>query len=149
MNEGVSRVRLYVILTAVCLTACAITARLVYLQVVKQAYFATVARRQASERVEVDSPRATLLDRNGVILAASVMGPSLYTFDPQKIGDPVELSRAISALGARKSKRILKDLRTRNRFTWLSRKLSFEQYPEAEAIVARFPGVRKIGRAHV
>ncbi len=83
MNEGVSKVRLYVIIAAIGLTACGITARLVYLQVVKQAYFATVARRQANERVEVDAPRATLLDRNGVLLAASVMGPSLYTFDPQ------------------------------------------------------------------
>ncbi len=142
MNEGVSKVRLYVIIAAIGLTACGITARLVYLQVVKQAYFATVARRQANERVEVDAPRATLLDRNGVLLAASVMGPSLYTFDPQKISDPVALSRAVSTLGARKSKLILNDLRTRNRFTWLSRKLSFKQYPEAEAIVARFPGVR-------
>ena len=132
--------RVAVMVWAVLAAALVIVGRLFYLQVVRGSYYDSVAQNQAKEKVEVDLPRATLLDRRGVPVAASVHCPSLYTFDPQKIQDPRGLASAVAAISGRDADDILKDLRTRKRFTWLARKLPFEKYEEAKALCRRFKG---------
>jgi cell division protein FtsI (penicillin-binding protein 3) len=133
-----SRVRCFS--ACVALMAALIVGRLVYLQVIRGGYYAALAQNQAQERIDVDLPRATLLDRQDFPLAASTLCPSLYTFDPTKISDPVGLARAVSSLSGRDSDDVLKDLRARKKFTWLTRKLPFQKYDEAKAICTRFKG---------
>jgi cell division protein FtsI (penicillin-binding protein 3) len=140
MMEGVAFRRLGLFFWMICGVAVVISCRLFYLQVLKGGYYASVAQNQAQEKIEVDLPRATLLDRNGIALAASTQCPSLYTFDPQKVNDPIGLARAVAAVSGRDADDILKDLRTRRRFTWLARKLSFKDYDRAKDICARFKG---------
>lgn len=138
--EGVTHRRLDVFFGGVCVAAAVIVCRLAYLQVVRGDYYAAVAQNQAQERIEVDLPRATLLERNGAPLAASTLCPSLYTFEPQKIADPVGLARAVAAISDRDADDILKDLRGRRKFTWLARKLPFQRYDDARDICSRFKG---------
>lgn len=140
MTQPVLWNRIAVMVWAVLAAALVIVGRLFYLQVLQGSYYAAVAQNQAQEKVEVDLPRATLLDREGIPVAASVHCPSLYTFDPQKIQDPRGLAAAVAALSGRDPDDILKDLRTRKRFTWLARKLPFEKYEEAKALCQRFKG---------
>jgi cell division protein FtsI (penicillin-binding protein 3) len=140
MSAGLSIPRLRLFGATVLLLAALIAGRLVYLQVLRGGYYAQVARDQAQERIEVDLPRATLVDRHGFPLAASTECPSLYTFEPQKIQDPVGLARAVASVSGRDTDDILKDLRARKKFTWLARKLPFEKYDDAKAICQKFKG---------
>ncbi len=140
MTQGLvpSRLRLFGVFVAV--LAVLVVGRLAYLQILRGGYYAALAQNQAQERIDVDLPRASLLDRRGFPLAASTQCPSLYTFDPQKLTDPVGLARAVAALSGRDADDILRDLRARRKFTWLARKLPFQDYDEAKAICGRFKG---------
>jgi len=137
-GRSFSRLRLFGALVVA--LAALIVGRLVYLQVLRGGYYAALAQSQAQERIEVDLPRATLMDRHGFPLAASTQCPSLYTFEPQKLSDPVGLARAVASVSGRDADDILKDLRARRKFTWLARKLPFQKYDDAKAICARFKG---------
>ena len=140
MTQGLvpSRLRLFGAFVAV--LAVLVVGRLAYLQILRGGYYAALAQNQAQERIDVDLPRASLLDRRGFPLAASTQCPSLYTFDPQKLSDPVGLARAVAALSGRDADDILRDLRARRKFTWLARKLPFQDYDEAKAICGQFKG---------
>jgi cell division protein FtsI (penicillin-binding protein 3) len=140
--NGIERTRLKIFCLGVAAVAGIISARLVYLQIFEGARYSNLAQNQAQERIEVDLPRATLLDRNGSPLAASIPCPSLYTFDPQKVKDPAALAKAVSSLSGRDWKNIYKDLKTRKRFTWLARKLPFQDNDRAHKISDRFSGVQ-------
>lgn len=142
MKDSVRIGRVRIVIGLIVFLALVISARLVYLQAERGTYYSTLARRQAREQIEVRLPRAALLDRNGITLAASVMGPSLYTFDPQEIGDKKGLAKEISSMSGAKWRPMLKEMRTRTRFTWLVRQLPFNLYPEAEKLCERFPGVK-------
>jgi cell division protein FtsI/penicillin-binding protein 2 len=135
------------LLAGVALLVLTVLLRLIQLQVFQGAHYAEVARKQAQEIIEVDLPRANLVDRNGFVLAASTLCPSLYTFDPQKIADKEGLARAVALLSEREASAVLRDLQTRRKFTWLARKIPFEKYPEARALCERFPGVRIMDEA--
>lgn len=139
------RLRLFGVLVAA--MAALIAGRLAFLQVIRGGYYAQVARDQAQERIEVDLPRATLMDRCGFPLAASTQCPSLYTFDPQKIADPAGLARAVSGISGRDPDDILQDLRSRRKFTWLARKLPFQKYDAAKAICGQFKGCEMMEEA--
>ncbi len=133
-----TRIRWFSVLVG--LLAAIITARLAYLQLVRGGYYAMVAQNQAREVIEIDLPRATIVDRNGTLLAASVRCPSLYSFDPQKIVDPVGLATSAGALSGHDPKEILKELDRRHVFTWIARKLPFDQMDEARALCASHKG---------
>jgi cell division protein FtsI (penicillin-binding protein 3) len=139
--------RLRILLGAIVAAALLVLLRLVHLQILQGGRFSEVARDQAQEIIEVDLPRANLVDRNGFPLAASTLCPSLYTFDPQKVSDREGLARAVAVLSGREAREVLKDLRSRRTFTWLARKLPFEKYPEAQALCERFPGVKVMEEA--
>jgi len=140
--NGMGRARLKIFCFGVAAVAAIISVRLVYLQIFEGTRYSDLAQDQAQERIEVDLPRATLLDRNGSPLAASIPCPSLYTFDPQKIKDPAALARAVSLLSGRNWKDIYRVLKTRKRFTWLARKLPFQDNDRVHKISNRFGGVQ-------
>ncbi len=142
MSSGFGRNRLKILFAGVAAVAGIITVRLAYLQLFEGGYYSDLAQNQAQEKIEVDLPRATLLDRNGTPLAASIPCPSLYTFDPQKVKDPADLARAVSRLSGRNWKDIYRDLKGRRRFTWLARKLPFQDAGAAEKISQEFAGVQ-------
>lgn len=147
MNSAISSGRLRLSILFVGALAALVVLRLFYLQVIRGGFYASVAQNQAQEQIEVDLPRATLLDRNGVILAASTLCPSLFTFDPQKIADPSGLAREVSLLSGRDFKEIFGSIKSRKGFTWLARKLPFDQYPAAKALCSSFPGVEIMDEA--
>lgn len=118
--------------------------KLFYLQVLKSDYYKQEAIEQAQGVVKIDLPRTELLDRNGVIIAASIEKPSLCVVKPKELKDIDGLSRKISRLTGEKSTYIAEKLRSRKIFTWLARKLPEELTDEAEEIVASFDGVSLI-----
>jgi cell division protein FtsI (penicillin-binding protein 3) len=141
VNPAVSAARIRLFCAAIGVIALGIVLRLFYLQIIRGGFYASVAQDQAQEQIEVDLPRATLLDRNGFIVASSTLCPSLFTFDPQKISDPSGLAREVCALSGRDFNDVLGPLKSRRGFTWIARKVPFQKYEEALSICSRYKGV--------
>ncbi|NMB99389.1 MAG: penicillin-binding protein 2, partial [Thermoanaerobaculaceae bacterium] len=144
MRNEILKARFLFLVLCLCSFSLFIFGRLFYLQVVKFDYYKQEAVDQAQGVVKIDLPRSELVDRNGVLIAASIEKPSLCAVKPQELKDIDGLSRKISKLTGEKPYLIAEKLRSRKVFTWLARKLPEELTEEAEDIVSSFEGVSLI-----
>jgi cell division protein FtsI (penicillin-binding protein 3) len=84
---------------------------------------ATAARADATPV----SKRADIVDRNGQLLATSLVTHSLYA-DPKRIWDPVETARALRTVFPEMAEaELIEKLSSRSRFEWLKRRLTPKQ----------------------
>jgi cell division protein FtsI (penicillin-binding protein 3) len=84
---------------------------------------ATAARADATPV----SKRADIVDRNGQLLATSLVTHSLYA-DPKRVWDPLETARALRTVFPELSEAdLVKKLSSRSRFEWLKRRLTPKQ----------------------
>lgn len=75
----------------------------------------------------VSSPRADIVDRNGVLLATSIKMASLYA-DPHLILEPVAAARGLSAIFPDQNYgELLNKLQSEKRFVWIKRNLTPDQ----------------------
>ncbi|GBF58675.1 putative peptidoglycan D,D-transpeptidase FtsI [Candidatus Phycosocius bacilliformis] len=84
---------------------------------------ATAARAAAAP----PSKRADLVDRNGQLLATSLVAHSLYA-DPKRIWDPVETAKALRTVFPEMDEAsLIEKLSSRSRFVWIKRRLTPKQ----------------------
>jgi cell division protein FtsI (penicillin-binding protein 3) len=84
---------------------------------------ATAARADATP----PSKRADIVDRNGQLLATSLVAHSLYA-DPKRVWDPVETAKALRTVFPELDEAdLVKKLSSRSRFEWLKRRLTPKQ----------------------
>jgi cell division protein FtsI (penicillin-binding protein 3) len=84
---------------------------------------ATAARADAAP----PSKRADIVDRNGQLLATSLVAHSLYA-DPKRIWDPVETAKALRTVFPELNEaELVAKLSSRSRFEWLKRRLTPKQ----------------------
>jgi cell division protein FtsI (penicillin-binding protein 3) len=84
---------------------------------------ATAARADATPV----SKRGDIVDRNGQLLATSLVTHSLYA-DPKRVWDPVETARALRTVFPEMAEAdLIKKLSSRSRFEWLQRRLTPKQ----------------------
>jgi cell division protein FtsI (penicillin-binding protein 3) len=84
---------------------------------------ATAARAEAIP----PSKRADIVDRNGQLLATSLVAHSLYA-DPKRIWDPVETARALRTVFPNMDEAsLVNKLSSRSRFVWIQRRLTPKQ----------------------
>ncbi len=84
---------------------------------------ATAARAAATP----PSNRADIVDRNGQLLATSLVAHSLYA-DPKRIWDPVETAKALRTVFPELNEaELVTKLSSRSRFEWLKRRLTPKQ----------------------
>jgi cell division protein FtsI (penicillin-binding protein 3) len=84
---------------------------------------ATAARADASP----PSKRADIVDRNGQLLATSLVAHSLYA-DPKRIWDPVETAKALRTVFPDLNEaELITKLSSKSRFEWLKRRLTPKQ----------------------
>jgi cell division protein FtsI (penicillin-binding protein 3) len=84
---------------------------------------ATAARADATP----PSKRADIVDRNGQLLATSLVAHSLYA-DPKRVWDPVETAKALRTVFPDLDEaELVKKLSSRSRFEWLKRRLTPKQ----------------------
>jgi cell division protein FtsI (penicillin-binding protein 3) len=129
--------------------AVAIEARLVYLQVYRQADLSARAERQQRRTIEVPAKRGEILDRQGRVLAYSVGADSIYAVPPE-IADP---DRTLAALC-----RVFRDctrefraaaldrMRKQRAFVWVRRQVSPEEARQIEALNLEGIGLLKESR---
>jgi cell division protein FtsI (penicillin-binding protein 3) len=123
--------RLAVVLVGVALWMGAIAWRLYDLQVARHEDYVHRAERQQQKIVELDAPRGTIYDRNGVELAVSVEVQSAFAV-PREITDPGATASAIARLVPDvDGPKLLRALKSDREFVWAARKLD---PPQAKAL---------------
>jgi cell division protein FtsI (penicillin-binding protein 3) len=91
--------------------------------------FRPVDEAATAARADAIAPykRADIVDRNGQLLATSLVAHSLYA-DPKRIWDPVETARALrTVFPDLKESELVAKLSSRSRFEWIKRRLSPQQ----------------------
>jgi cell division protein FtsI (penicillin-binding protein 3) len=102
---------------------------LLSLRAVQIGLFRPVDEAGAAARAEVapTSNRADIVDRNGQLLATSLVAHSLYA-DPKRIWDPVETARALRTVFPDLDEaRLVEKLSSKSRFVWVQRRLTPKQ----------------------
>lgn len=123
-----------ILLLAMCMV---IGGRLFWLQVVQRGMLAKRADMQSEEDRKLQSPRGTIFDRNGNILAVSSMAKSLYA-DPTMINrSPAELAVLLAPYIHLKPQQIQERLQRDTAFVWLQRTMDHEKYEALEAMIQR------------
>lgn len=96
--------------------------RLFFLQALDYEEYVAQSESQQKAFIEVSSKRGDILDRNLEELAISVPAESVYA-DPQQIEDPVKVAATLAPLLEISKESLLAVLQSRNRFTYLKRKI--------------------------
>ena len=113
-------------------------ARAYFVQVVKGPEYAKMANRQYWASETVSGKRGEIFDRNGLLLAKSVVTPSVYV-RPNEIKDVWTVSHRLGSILGMNPKGIAAEMGPGKRFVWVARKVSDAQ---AQAIKAEMlPGV--------
>ncbi len=129
------RLRVALLFMALAVFGILICGRLFYLQVVRGSYFAELDLAQAEEVRSLQSPRGTIYDRNGKVLAVSAVTLSLYA-DPQELNrDPQVLAQTLAPLLSVSEAKLAEKLAQTNRFVWLERMLDKEVSDQVKALI--------------
>jgi len=134
-------IRLFAILGVMTLALTAVLGRLVQLQVVKAAAYASLGDRQRIRRIELPAKRGTIFDRNGVPLAMSVDARAIYA-NPQFISDPAGTARAIAPIIGLEPALIQERLTRKSPFVYVARKLDVDVADRVMAL--RLPGLGSV-----
>lgn len=115
-----------------------VSARILWLQVVRSSFYKHLAREQYYKIIPLEGRRGTILDRRGRPLATCINSYSVYA-DPLYVADVPATARALreyldvdeSALEAKLSRK--------NRFIWLQRKITWADKQNIQAL--KLPGI--------
>ena len=136
------RFRIQMVLVLGLLALSGIGVRLYGLQVVKGQWYGDLAFRQHQRAVVTRAHRGTIHDRNGHVLALSVVRLSLFA-NPSRIKDPVGTASALGEILGRPAGDLEKRLRRKGYFVWLGRKLEPTQVAAIRALKVRGLGFRE------
>jgi len=127
------------VLMGLAAVAAALTARLVYLQVLTGPSLSAMAVAQRTKTVDLSSVRGEIVDRNGKALAASVEAYSVYASprDARKFDRQATASRLAPVLGMTPAA-LLQRLQG-NHFRWLHRLADDRVYKKVRAL--KLPGI--------
>jgi len=114
-----------VIVAVISLCSLAVAARLIQLQVIQSARLAERGTRQKSYVEALPAPPGDLLDRNGRVLATSVVSRSLFVV-PEKISDPWPSAQRLGRALHLDPDRLCDRLQSEKKFTWVKRRLTAE-----------------------
>lgn len=108
--------------------------RYAWLQLVQGDKLAERMREQVGSDFAIQSPRGTILDRNGREMAVSVMTKSLYV-DPNHVKDPDELAANLAPLIDMTEQEILDDINVGGGFVWIKRRMEHDEYEKVRAMI--------------
>jgi cell division protein FtsI (penicillin-binding protein 3) len=116
------RTRVLVLAALLAVAFGGVTARLAYLQLVRNADLSAMAQRQYSRTVVLQAERGAILDRQGVPLAVSSPAESLFA-QPRSAGDPVRVAARLAPILAVPPSELHAALVGPRPFVWLRRNL--------------------------
>jgi cell division protein FtsI (penicillin-binding protein 3) len=118
--------RLRIFSTLVLMGALALSARLVYLQVVKYPEFNRMANRQQLAPQETGAHRGMITDRNGELLAVNLDLYNVFAH-PNRIKDKWGTAQTLANALGLPFNDVLGKISTRRSFIWLARQVPFER----------------------
>lgn len=119
--------RVVIVILGLCLWSGVVVARLAQIQISRHEDYVRRAARQQERTLELNPMRGSILDRNGRVLAESVVATSVYA-DPQAIVDPKSTAKklaGIEAIGS-SAQDLEKRLSGSGEFAWVARQLPRE-----------------------
>lgn len=116
----------------------AILLRLVIIQIIKHPHLRDEAMRQANRTITLRPERGRIADRNGSILATSVLSPSVYAIPPD-IAKPEEVAKQLAAVLELPLTTVLKQLGTSSSFVWIARQVIPDKVTHLRAL--SLPGI--------
>lgn len=126
-----------------------ITLHLVWLQAFKGEYFRNMADSQTEENYSLQSPRGTILDRDGHVLAISEMTKSLYA-DPTMIEkSPEEMAQILAPYLKLSQAEIQERLERDTAFVWLERTMDHDRSAALEEAIKeqKLKGLRLVNES--
>lgn len=133
-----SRAKLIVVGAFFGLLWLALWARAFYVQVLDGKRLAQMASRQHYVSESVTGRRGQILDRDGAVLAKSVLFKSVCA-NPLEVEKPAEIALKLAPMLGVDSVDLLRQLTAKTSFVWLARKVGDKVAAKVEE--ARFPGV--------
>ena len=97
--------------------------RAYWVQIVEGPKLARLAENQYWCQEKIQGKRGEIFDRNGLVLAQSVLSKSVYA-NPLKINDYKLVSRKLSTILNISRTKLIRALRQKKSFVWLARKIS-------------------------
>ena len=108
--------------------------RYAWLQLVQGSELAERMRYQVGQDYQVQSPRGTIVDRNGRELAVSTMTKSLFV-DPNHVENPEELAADLAPLTGKSEEEILEDIAVGGGFSWIKRRMEQSEYEAIRTLI--------------
>ena len=105
-----------------------------YLQLVMGEELSERMRYQVGQEYSIQSPRGSILDRNGRELAVSTMTKSLFV-DPNHVEDPQKIAEDLSPLIDKPVEDILDDIDVGGGFVWVKRRMENSQYEAVRKLI--------------
>ncbi len=120
---------------------CVLLGRALYVQVIDAPFFLRQGEARYARTLDLPASRGRITDRNGLILAASVPVPSMWTIPKDLDADPAARARLARALGYTPAELNAK-IGDNVNFAWLRRQVD---EPMAEAVLAlKLKGVHQV-----
>ena len=123
----------YFILLILCLLF-ALCARYAWVQLVLGEPLSQHLLAQSGSQMTMQSPRGTILDRNGRELAVSMMTQSLFV-DPNHVQDVDELAADLAPILQISEEEIKKDVAQGGGFVWVKRYLGYNEEKQVEQLI--------------
>lgn len=109
--------------------------RVAWLQLVRGADFTQQAAYQSEAERKLESPRGSIIDRDGKVLAISEMAKSLYA-DPTILNtSPAETAALLAPPLQMEPAEIQKKLEEETAFVWLKRTMNHDMYAQVSAVI--------------
>ena len=105
-----------------------------WLQLVQGGALAERMESQVGHDFSIQSPRGTILDRNGRELAVSTMTKSLY-IDPAHVKDPEAVAADLAPLIDKPEQEILDDIAVGGGFVWVKRRMEQSEYEAVRRLI--------------
>ncbi len=106
---------------------CLLVGRAIDLQLMPHPKLEARIQKQFLRTITVQSKRGNIFDKNGKVLATSILAQSVFV-DPSLVKSPNSLSRDLSRILGINKTSVQKKVRKKNRFVWIKRKISDREY---------------------
>jgi cell division protein FtsI (penicillin-binding protein 3) len=123
------------------LSSCVLLGRAVYVQIIGSAFFLKQGEIRYARTLDLPASRGRILDRNGLILAASVPAPSLWAIPKDFEGDKAQRAQLAKLLGMT-SAELADRLQDNQNFVWLRRQV--EEPVAKEVLALGIKGVHQV-----
>lgn len=132
------RVRLLVLLSAMCVCFAMVAGRLVWVQGVDASHFSALASVERDHTITLPASRGEITDRNGNVLAMSVDAKTIIA-DPRQIADPQQEATALAPMLGVTETVLAKTLANGSGFAYLAHQI--DPATAASILALKLPGI--------